>query len=235
MYNLKYLEQIFSDNLVIAMNNVKNSLDRIIRWFKANSSQTIECLNPPASDREIEQVESKTDLKLPDAFKELLKTFNGENGQLNLALFGDGNLMLSCDEIVNQFELDKKITQSIYNPEMETLSFWKDRVHNKIIFVKGSVKPMTSHQKWLPFTCMNGDVYRYLDFDPAPGGKMGQVIEVDPESCSYHVIADSIEEFLENYAVQLENGEFSAGDDGYVEANNHSNEMNWGIPQWLKE
>lgn len=118
---------------------------------------------------------------------------------------------------------------------METVEFWKDRIKSSVIFVKGAVKPLLRHPKWLPFTCMNGDVFRYLDFDPAPGGTEGQVIEVDPEGCSYQVLANSLDDALKMYANQLESGKYKVEEDGYIELIDHEDTMEWGIPKWLSE
>lgn len=214
---------------------MNNDLKKIIAWAKVHSPQTLQHLNPPASDDDIKAVESTVDYQLPINFKELLKQFDGEDGQTWLALFGDGNQMLSCKMIIEQHKLGHEIAEEVYDTEMETIEFWKDRVEASVIFVKGSVKPLLRHPKWLPFTCMNGDVYRYLDFDPAPGGVEGQVIEVDPEGCSYQVLANSIEEFLSMYANQLESDKYKVDHEGYIELTNHENDMNWGMPEWLKE
>lgn len=79
------------------------------------------------------------------------------------------------------------------------------------------------------------EMYFDLDFDPAPGGIAGQVIEVDPENCSYQVLANSIEEYLAIYVNQLESGKYKVDEEGYIELINQENDMNWGMPEWLKE
>ncbi len=215
--------------------DLKNSIARILRWVEENSPQTISQLNPPTTDAEIEAVEYKIGISLPQTFKGLLKVFNGEKGEGWLTLLGDRNQMLSCQAIVEQYELEQKIGQQLYNPSRETIDFWRDRVAENVIFISGAVKPLMLHPKWVPFTCMNGDVFRYFDCAPASGGTIGQVIEVDYEGCSYQVLADSLEEFLANYAQQLENGEFTVQEDGFIESINESGDMMWGMPDWLKK
>ncbi len=215
--------------------NIKHSLDRIFLWMKENSPQTLAHLNPPATDAEIEEVESKIGIPLSQSFKELLRLFNGETSAEWLAFLGDGYQMLSCQGIIEQYKLDQKIGQELYTPEMATRDFWQNRVAEGVIFVKGSVQPLLLHPQWIPFTCMNGDVFRYFDYAPAPGGTIGQVIEVDPEGCSYQVLADSLEAFLAHYAQQLEDGEFSVEEDGYIREKYEIDSMTWGMPEWLKE
>ena len=84
-----------------------------------------------------------------------------------------------------------------------------------------------------PITSMNGDVCRYLDFDPAEGGETGQVIEVDAECCTHQVLASSFEEFLAGYAQQLRTGLYEVDDEGYIESESEEDVLGWGVPTWL--
>jgi hypothetical protein len=67
----------------------------------------------------------------------------------------------------------------------------------------------------VPIGSFNGDVFRYVDMDPAPGGTVGQVIEVDPEAVSWRVLAPSFGDLLARFADALEAGavEWDAEDD----------------------
>ena len=209
-----------------------SNLTKILDWAKIYAPQTLGYLNRPASDTEISTVERTLRIPLPDAFKNCLSIFNGENGPW-LALLGNGNQLLSCAGILEQYRLDQDIATHINFPEMDTIAFWRDRIASHVIFVKGPVKPLMKHPKWVPITCMNGDVLRYLDFDPAPGGYPGQVIEVDPEGCSYQVLAESFEALLALYAQQLTDGLFQVDDEGFIESAEVADDMNWGMPEWL--
>jgi cell wall assembly regulator SMI1 len=167
---------------------------------------------------------------LPTDFKQLLKTFNGEKSWL--AVLGNGNAILSCENIIQYYQEDAEHSDYA-DDEMNTLEFWQDRVANGIIRIKGSVKPLiTYHTKWIPFTCCNGDVFRYFDFDPAEGGIMGQIIEVDPENCSYKVIATNLTELLTIYLDELNQNLFEAEDGLSIQAIPTGTEL-WPIPEWL--
>ena len=211
---------------------MNDSYEKIIKWVKENASQTLVHLCGPATDDQIDRVESETGLPITESFRAFLKMHNGEDGETWLALLGNGNQLLSCEGIIQQYKLDQEIGEDLYDPEMETIEFWKDRIGGNVIFVKGSVKPLMLHPKWLPITCMNGDVFRYLDFDPADGGTPGQVIEVDPESCSYKVLASSFGELIEIYASELLEGKYSVDDEHYIELE-EQDDMNCGVPDWL--
>jgi hypothetical protein len=63
---------------------------------------------------------------------------------------------------------------------------------------------------------------------------LGQAIEVDPEGCSYQVLADSSDELLTLYANQLESGVYKVNDDGYIELLDPTRTADWSMPDWLK-
>ncbi len=116
---------------------------------------------------------------------------------------------------------------------METIEFWKDRTEGGVIFIHGPVKPLMLHPNWLPMTCMNGNVFRYFDYDPAPGGVAGQIIEVDPENCSYEVIASSFSELKEKYLSDLQSGIYDVDDEHFIERVVEKPVIQ-GVPEWLK-
>lgn len=213
---------------------VKDDIERILSWAKQSSPRTVANLNPPASNSDMDMIESEFGMPLPPGFNELWGAFDGDGPDNWLAIFGNGNQMLPCQALVQHYKLDQEIARSLYDPAMHKVEFWKDRISSHVIFVKGPVKPLMLHPKWLPFTSMNGDVIRYFDFDPAPGGTVGQVIEVDPEGCAYQVIADSLQAFLADYANQLEAGDYIVAEDGFIEASGEPDPFDWGMPEWLK-
>ncbi len=216
------------------MSEIESHIERILSWARKHSPQTVANLNKPASKADMDAIESEFGMPLPQGFRELWSSFDGDGVGNWLAILGDGNQMLSCEAIVEHYKLDKEIGKSLYDPSMHKVAFWKDRVQDFVIFVKGSVKPLMLHPKWLPFTSMNGDVIRYFDFDPAPGGTEGQIIEVDPEGCTYQVLAESLVQFLAEYARQLESGTYSVARDGLIESSVEPDPFEWGMPGWLK-
>lgn len=214
---------------------IKRNIERILSWAGEKAPQTVANLNRPASKPDQDAIESEFGIPLPDGFADLWSSFDGDGLGTWLAIFGNGNQMLSCKELVQHFKLDQEIGKSLYDPAMHKVDFWKNRISDHVIFVKGAVKPLMLHPKWLPFTSMNGDVIRYFDFDPAPGGTVGQIIEVDPEGCSYQVLADSLHVFLAEYADQLESGAYSVAEDGFIESSVEPDPFEWGMPGWLRQ
>jgi len=209
-----------------------NTVQRLLFWIQENAPNCLIHLNEGASIKDIEAVEEDTGLPLPDDYQLFLTEHDGEGGAW-MAILGDGNQLLPCRSIVAQYKLDQEIGQRIHDPQMETIEFWKDRTNSGVIMVEGPVKPLILHPKWLPFTCMNGNVFRYFDYDPAPGGVIGQIIEVDPENCSYEVLAENFSELIETYLADLQNGIYKVDDEHFIERVVEK-EIQQGMPEWLK-
>jgi len=213
---------------------LKESLDRIVAWVTRKSPATLSGLNLPAGNSEIASLESKLKMTLPESFKDFLALHDGESGVNMLALLGDGNRLLSCKEILKQYKLDQQLGKAVHDPDLSKPAFWKDSASSQTIFLKGPVKPLLLHPKWIPITCMNGEVMRYIDLDPAPTGVPGQIIEVDVEGCSYEVLAESFEDLLSNHADQLEAGLFEVEESGNIFRDCGKDLMSWTVPGWLK-
>lgn len=211
---------------------MKSLLETLTHWLAANAPQLIPQLRPAATELDVQAIEKATALFLPESFKTFLYWHNGELGENGLALLGDGHQLLSCESIIQQYRWGQETSKQFADPQFDTPVFWKDRVSSGVIAVKGPVKPLMNHPHWLPFTCMNGDVFRFLDFDPAPGGHRGQVIEVDPENCAYQVLASDFESFLKNYVEALKANHYHVDETGYIETQ-EQDPMDWGIPEWL--
>lgn len=72
---------------------------------------------------------------------------------------------------------------------------------------KDPIQPVWWNPKWVQFIDASCDG-ACIDFDPLPGGTVGQIIFRDHEIGPTHVIAPSFREWLEGYADALERGEY---------------------------
>ncbi|GGF22787.1 SMI1/KNR4 family protein [Flavobacterium limi] len=79
-------------------------------------------------------------------------------------------------------------------PEQEEIDFDKIQTDNY------------ANPKWIPFaTGRNGD-YLLYDTDPASKGTFGQIIELQNESWERNIVANSLEELIQNEINNLKNG-----------------------------
>jgi cell wall assembly regulator SMI1 len=164
-------------------------------------------LNPGASAEQIRELESALGLTIPDSFRASLAVHNGENDGWPCKVFADRGAYLSTSRIVDEW---KQRQQFGDNEDLEDNA--DELIEDNIITLIGPVKPKMFLAEWLPILECNGDVFWAIDFSPADGGTIGQVIEVDWESCSWKVVANSFVELLESYVVDLEAGRYVVRD-----------------------
>ncbi len=90
------------------------------------------------------------------------------------------------------------------DPSVDDPESWAYLVDTNDLSLTGPVRPIVGAPGCLMVGDMNGDVHWYLDFDPAPGGTLGQVVRVDIECGQWDVMAPSWRELLLRYADDLE-------------------------------
>ncbi len=145
----------------------------------------------PASLQAFDTIEYETGLSCPYALRGVLSIRNGEEYPL---MFDDGFRLLSAGEIVDYWKehvyllkhLPTNVIQAELDPDIDEEC-------------SGPVRPLIANTQWLPFADDNGDRTRYFDFDPAPGGVLGQIIEVHPEATIWRVLAPSFLVYLLMY------------------------------------
>ena len=208
---------------------------RIEAWLAANLPAALENLQPPASEEQLQELSTTLGRPLPDALRACLLIHDGELDGWMPSAFADGHWFLPCTEIGRMWEQLVSLAEEMGGTE-DAYDFWRAQVEDGIIFVDGPVKPRFGSRAWLPFSSLDGHVQRFIDFEPAPGGVEGQVIEVDPESCTYRVLAPSFVDFLEGHAAALERGAFEIGEDGlHSPEEGAADPTGWGIPAYLAE
>ena len=67
--------------------------------------------------------------------------------------------------------------------------------------------------KWIPITHDGSGNHLCLDLDPAPGGKMGQIITMWHDEGSRSVVTGSLTDWLTQLAEGYENGEWVYSDE----------------------
>lgn len=209
-----------------------DTLKAIKQWLSENAPKVLEESIAPATEDDIVFVELETGIKLPETFKNFLLIQNGANGAN--PLFGDGHELLACDQIVKEYHYGRE-NHELSADDLQQYQEWKEMAAENRIDISGPVKPHESHPNWLPISNQNGDILRYLDFDPAEGGKLGQVIEVDLLGVRWEVIAPSFEDFLSNFYNELINEHFEVDDFGGIVKKEefYSDPDIWSVPDWL--
>jgi len=210
----------------------------IKEWIKTNTPRILDQLNGPATKIKVDYVENNLSMVMPDSLRMLLMLHDGEFGSDWDAFLGNGNTMLGCEHMVKKHAFEKKIfTEKSIEQQLQKIEEWKEISLEGNLDIKGQVYPFESCSRWMPITVCNGDVFRYLDFYPAPGGIKGQVIEVDYECHRYEVLASSFNEMLASYLEDLKADKYEVSEYDQIELKEEYVEDpdDWPIPGWLKD
>jgi cell wall assembly regulator SMI1 len=174
--------------------------NRIIAWFAANIPAEHFTFSDGASEEEISAAEARMRVHLPDDVRESYLLHNGTD---NRPLFECYSLA-SLAEIIVDWRLSETVL------EQEELGLYPSYPPPRD--PQGPVKRVMWNLGWIPIMDADGD-HVMIDLDPAPGGKIGQVIERSHEVGPLRLIAYSFREFLSNYADDLEAGKYRYGED----------------------
>jgi cell wall assembly regulator SMI1 len=172
---------------------MKPLLQRLERWLEQHYPGLLADLNPGADDEALEALEENLQVRLPDAYKTLLRWHDGQVGDA-AGLFGNW-FFLPSEEVIQEHEN------------------WKTLVDKGLLEDKegearpeGPVRPIWWHQRWVPFTSDGDGNNHCLDMAPADNGHQGQIITVWHEHGARPFVASSLEAWLEEILQQLASG-----------------------------
>jgi cell wall assembly regulator SMI1 len=106
----------------------------------------------------------------------------------------------------------------IYGDQLYPLSKMRDRwkglaelaeeSRDPVVWPVGPVQPVRDSPRRVPVASDDGTHYYFLDFDPAPGGQVGQIVLSFHDEPRIICAAPSFRAWLEEFANQLESGRY---------------------------
>lgn len=126
----------------------------------ASINGALEELYAAASVEELDFVEQELGIKLPEDFRELYLTHNGQKGIL--FLFGEFRIHPLADIVKENRSLRELI----------------DRKMQQVTDTSGTIKDCIHNPKWIVFGDNGGNTSLCIDLDPGQQGTMGQIIEL---------------------------------------------------------
>ncbi|WP_293913376.1 SMI1/KNR4 family protein [Deinococcus sp.] len=170
-------------------------LAQIDAWYLVNVPAIHATLRPGVTDAELDALEQKTKLKLPEAFRTLYKWHDGDGG--GIASFGLGLVRLAH-------------VQFAWNTWQDVAADWPEELDlDAGSFPAGAIQQRYSTPGWLGFLEDWGGNYVGVDFNPGPAGTVGQVITFGRDEEKKYVLANSLEDFLREYERRLSTGQAS--------------------------
>lgn len=210
------------------MSIVEEAWSRIIDWYRSNQPDAVANLRAGATTDAISAAESTMGVRFPEDLKALYGLADGSETDYP-GQFDDGHWFMPLAQATQHYET---MIEFVDEQPVDAFDFWRSQIEDNIISVRGSVKPNVFARQWIPLTTSEGSVHRYIDLDPAPGGKVGQVIEVYPEACSHQVLADSLGDYLAQFADKLESGRFVMEHGSLVDSEAEDS-SDWGVPDFM--
>ena len=180
--------------------DIEPVLQRLDAWYAKHLSADRYQLNPPATDASLDAFERLIGIALPRAYRQLYRWHDGEEddrfghiyGLPILPLDDAGKQWKAWIDVLAEFKGDRYKIPGRGWPQ-------------------GAVDPSYINPRWIPLTHDGSGNHIGLDFDPWPGGRVGQVIPFGRDEDVKVVLAESLGKFLEWIADLLESGNFRLG------------------------
>ncbi len=158
-------------------------------------------LNAPATEADLDAIETETGYRLPDDLRALWRCADGQPGSYGIAspapgsvispVFGSYDFMPCADAL------------AAYRGWSEVLEQQGDSMHDEITCRDGDpVQQAYWIPGWLPFAIDGGGNSYAVDMAPREGGTYGQVILMGPDEDERRVLATGIAAWLTDTARQ---------------------------------
>lgn len=172
-------------------------LARLDAWYAAHLPHDKYVFNPPATDARIDAFEQLVGFKLPTSYRQLYRWHDGEEDDRWGHIYGLPLLSLR-QAATNWTGWNETIAGFGGNRYMIPAASWP----------KGAVDPAYANPRWIPLTQDGSGNNIGLDFDPWPGGRVGQIIVYGRDEDVKAVLAPSLGALLGWIADLLEGGNF---------------------------
>lgn len=145
-------------------------IEKLDLWLKENRKDFYALLNSPASETEIQQLESLVDVKLPEEFKMLLKWRNGQSS----------DAMDTFHPLTNEMFMGIDDIKYMFTELKELLHY-------------GDIEEDIWRPTWLPFMSNGGGDHTCIDVSPENYGK---IVSHNHEESDGRAINDSMIEWI---------------------------------------
>ena len=177
--------------------DIEPVLARLDAWYAANLAADKYIFNAPATDAQLDAFEHVVGLKMPGSYRQLYKWHDGEDDDRWGHIYGLPLLPLK-QAAADLQQWKRTLAAFGGNPYFIPGGAWPE----------GAVDPAYTNPAWIPLTHDGSSSHIGLDFDPWPGGRVGQVILFGRDEDVKVVLAESLGKFLEWVARLLESGNF---------------------------
>ncbi|MDY0250965.1 MAG: SMI1/KNR4 family protein [Pseudomonas sp.] len=202
--------------------SIHDSFLRINLWLSEHAPKILKSLQNPAPEEQFKILSDVAARALPSEFYDLYRTHNGISPEAMCNLFF-GVKFISIEDSINQV---KDIDDLENSP---SLKYVDPGIRNNYTFNKSRV----------PIGDDSGTCLICVDLEPDEGGFFGQVILIDYDYSIAIKLANSLSQFVSNFAADLESGKYSLQEDAladgkeWLEPSREIDSVNWfNSPTW---
>lgn len=185
---------------------VTRAWESLEAWLRMHRPEALSQLNPGASDADIAALEAASGFAAPDDVKAFYRRHDGAEV---LGLI-DGFDLMSLDEIAEEWPgLVKDYSSPDIVGGLEPPS-WTPKGVKRAWWAEG----------WMPIAKNGGGDYFFIDLDPAPGGRVGQIVHFWHDVNEMPLLGRSFAGWFERYVERIHAGEVVWDDEygGFMDA-----------------
>lgn len=173
---------------------IEESLQEIDAWLAVHAPRILhESLQPGVSAEELIQFENTIGKKLPDGFKKVYSHWNGASGTNNWGAFFYGMEFNSLKQVESTWKSDNDWINSRSSHDVYEFEKYDPEIDFRTM----------CNPNWLSIAWDSDSCYINVDLAPTERGNYGQVIFVDNPSETAILLANSIDEFMSQFANDL--------------------------------
>lgn len=177
---------------------VKSLWKRIRNSLSTLAPPVAESLQEGASASSISAAEADMAVDLPKDVRDHFTTVNGQSSPLGLI---SGYWLLPIEQVVEEWRVWKDLLDS---GEFENNRSNPDH----------GVRDDWWHPAWIPIASNGAGDFFCVDLKPAKGGKKGQVVQLLHDDSPRNLAANSLRDWLQEFADALDAGEYTVSSDG---------------------
>jgi cell wall assembly regulator SMI1 len=176
-----------------ATGDVRERWTTIAAWLEKEHPHALGHFHPPATEEEIAAVEKQLGITFPPDYRTFLAIHDGQ------------------DEFAPMVGLGALLRVGAI-PDARGNIFGEETAIDPALAGEG-VRAVEYSRKWIPITVSaRGRDNLCLDLDPAPGGRVGQIIEYIADANERPLVAKSFADLLSKYFEQAQTGELDLGE-----------------------
>ena len=180
---------------------VKTLWKRIKKAMAPISEMTLSSLRAGASADELAAAADAMALRLPRDLRDSLGVHDGQHDDVPLF---EGYTLLSVERITAEWR--------VFSTLLDDGAF-----EGKSADADEGVQAQWWHPGWVPIAGNGGGDFYCVDTAPAKGGKKGQVVLLIHDDASRALVAESFRQWLQDFTMELEQGDYQPAEDGGVE------------------